>query len=174
MTPGALPTDAGRPTGGLSAIDELRACLLREYMELKDFVDFLERELKDIADFDAEKLIVNTAAKERRLVLLAALDRQREQLLGRIGVAASATGMETLLRDQPEFASTMRKVWEGILAAGAQARQLNQTNGRLIASQLAYYESRMSALVRFARPESTYGADGRPQSQAWSLANTRV
>lgn len=168
-----IPAGQDRP-GELGALDELRACLLREYMELKDFVDFLGRELKDIAGFDAEKLIGNTAAKEQRLARLAAIDRQRDALLARMGVAANASGMSTLLRDNPEFAHTMRKVWDGIIATGTQAQQLNETNGRLIASQLAYYESRMSALVRFARPESTYGADGRPQAQAWSLANTRA
>jgi flagellar biosynthesis/type III secretory pathway chaperone len=158
----------------LGALDELRACLLRQYMALKDFVDFLDRELKDIAGFDAEKLIENTAAKEQRLAVVAAIDRQRDGLLVRLGMPATAEGMNRLLRDQPEFARSMQKVWEGIVATGAHARQLNETNGRLIASQLAYYESRMSALIRAARPDATYGSDGRPQSRAWSLANTRV
>lgn len=171
--PAPFPVGQDRP-GELGAIDELRACLLREYMELKDFVDFLGRELKDIAGFDAEKLIGNTAAKEQRLARLAAIDRQRDALLTRMGVPATANGMATVLRDHPEFAHTMQKVWDGIIATGTQAQQLNETNGRLIASQLAYYESRMSALVRLARPEATYGADGRPQAQAWSLANTRA
>ncbi|MDX2218626.1 MAG: flagellar protein FlgN [Burkholderiales bacterium] len=172
-TTAPFPVGHDRP-GELGAIDELRACLLREYMELQDFVDFLERELKDIAGFDAEKLIGNTTAKEQRLARLAAIDRQRDMLLARMGIPATANGMATLLRDEPEFAQTMRKVWDGIVATGTRAQQLNETNGRLIASQLAYYESRMSALVRLARPDSTYGADGRPQTHGWTLANTRA
>ncbi len=160
----------------MEPIDQLRACLLREYMALQDFVDFLERELKDIAGFNAEKLAANTADKERRLAELDAIERQRGRLVGQLGIAAGPEEMNTVLMRHPAFAANMGKVWEGILTASERARALNETNGRLIASQLAYFEGRMTALIRFARPEScaTYGADGRTQAPIFNLANARA
>jgi flagellar biosynthesis/type III secretory pathway chaperone len=168
----ATPAEAG----AMEPIDQLRACLLREYMALQDFVDFLERELKDIAGFNADKLASNTADKERRLAELDAIERQRGRLVGLLGVARGEDEMRIVLAEHPNFAVNMSQVWEGILSASERARQLNETNGRLIASQLAYYEGRMTALIRFARPEScaTYGADGRTQSPAFSLASARA
>lgn len=158
--PAAVPRAGPEP----EKLEHFRASLIREYMELADFVSFLDRELQDIAGFDTEKLLANTEEKERRIATLAALAERRDAVLTARGYRTGAAGMTMLLRHEPAFAASMEEIWSNILRTTRLARSRNETNGRLIASQKNHYESRLATLMRLAAPQTTYGADGRPQA----------
>ena len=146
--------------------------LVEEAALLRDFLVLLEREQTALAEGNIERLLPIADEKNRCFARLAALGEARGKALAAAGLPASRQGMESWLERQAE-AIRLRREWQAFLGLADQARALNQTNGKLIASRLAHNQQALSTLMAAANQAALYGPDGqaRPPGVGRSLGS---
>ena len=146
--------------------------LVEEAAQLRGFLDLLSREQKSLADGDLERLLPLATEKNECFTRLSGLGEARGRALAAAGLAASRQGMETWLAQQPE-AGKIRRDWQEFLDLAEQARTLNETNGKLIATRLSHNRQAFSTLMSAANQAALYGPDGqaRPVGGGRSLGS---
>jgi flagella synthesis protein FlgN len=137
------------------------ATLTSEHERIAALVDLMKQEQQLLVAADADALGELTPRKVALVQELAQLSRQRHGALGAAGFIAAEAGMEPWLAARGDDAS--RAAWSQLLAATAEAKELNRVNGMLLNRQMAHNQTVLNALrTPTAAPESTlYGAKGQ-------------
>jgi len=138
-----------------------QATLPAEHERVTALVELMKQEQQMLMAADADALAELTPHKVALVQELAQLSRQRHATLGALGFDASEAGMESWVVSHAD--TETRASWPGLLAAAAEAKELNRVNGLLINRQLAHNQTVLQALrTPTAAAESTlYGAKGQ-------------
>lgn len=144
------------------------ARLGEEIARLKEFIALLQREQELLAKANTEALLALVDGKTALADTLAAFSLARENLLAQLGLPNGRAGMTAWLARAGSDKS--RQAWQELLDLAAQARSLNETNGKLIALHLQQNQQAFAALMQAANRAMTYGPDGQQQSSATGLS----
>ena len=115
------------------------APLREEFEALQAFVGLLRREQALLTEGNIEALPLLTAEKSALAGRLGQLSGDRER-------AAPTPGMEG---------------WQSLVDLAAEARALNETNGKLIALRMQHNQRALAILMAAADQDVVYGPDGQ-------------
>lgn len=146
--------------GGDTASSSLHALIAEEVARLRDFLVLLEQEQQALAAGDVERVLPLAEDKTRLFARLAALGEARGKALAADGFSADRQGMDGWMARHADRTGS-RRAWEDLLALAANARALNQTNGKLIAERLAHNQQALTTLMAAANQAALYGPDGQ-------------
>jgi len=150
-------------TGSFIAVESLSELLVRELSDLRRFCALLDEERKVLTGAQADRLPDIATEKSFLAGQLSQLETRRDALLAKDGFAKGRSGIETWLASHPN--ADVKRLWTELLKLASQARDGNETNGRLINLLLKQNQEALSVLVS-GGTESIYGADGQPRSLA--------
>lgn len=142
----------------------LSELLVTELAELKRFCVLLDEERKALTGAQADRLPDIATEKSALAARLSQLEAQRDSLLRTDGLPHGRAGMDAWLASRPN-ADADRGRWNELMKLALQARDGNDTNGRLINILLKQNQEALSVLLS-GGTESIYGADGQQRSLA--------
>lgn len=145
----------------------LAETLAREAALVRAFIACLGDEQEALKQGDVQALPAITARKSALAAQLNATEGERNVLLGQQGYAGDRDGMQAWLAANRNDRATARE-WAGLLRAAAEARELNEINGRLIAMRLQATNQALEALSQEARSSTLYGPDGQSTQRTGS------
>jgi flagella synthesis protein FlgN len=140
-----------QPIAGILA-DELAA--------LREFVALLRTEQGILVDGNADGLAALIDEKSALATRLGDYARRREAALAASKLPAGRPGMEAWLATLPADALP-RRHWQELLPLAAEARTLNELNGKLIGTRLQHNQQALAALMSATERAMTYGPDGQ-------------
>lgn len=150
----------------MTVLKDFQAALEGELAALAGFLDLLREEQQALVTGKVDGLEALAQAKLKMADRLNSLTTQREQRLVAIGLAPGRNGMGALLAAHPE-SKDLQARWSAILASAAEAKNLNEINGKLIADRLGNNQQALSILTAATHRASTvYGRDGQTQVSA--------
>lgn len=144
-----------------SALAEL---LAQELGLLHSFVTLLRHEQSLLVDGKADTLADVAEEKSGLSGQLATRATAREEELARRGYAAGRAGMDDWIKSAD--GTTSRRRWQQLLQLAADARALNETNGKLIAVHLQANQQALNTLMAAVDQAATYGPDGQQRAGA--------
>lgn len=148
----------------VQAASALAALLGEEVREVAAFVELLRQEQSLLtAAGSGDSLMPLIERKSEFVVRLKALADRREHILGTAGLGSGRAAMEAWLGTSHGTAPAA-SVWQRLLALAAEARQLNETNGKLIGIHWQHNQAALAALMSAANGATTYGPDGQQRS----------
>lgn len=145
-------------------MESLSELLAQELSDLRRFCALLEEERKVLTGAQAERLPDIAAEKSRLAGQLSQFENQRDALLTKNGLPAGRPGIEAWLAKRPN-SDIERRHWRDLIELAKQARDGNETNGRLINLLLKQNQDALSILVS-GGTESIYGSDGQQRGLA--------
>jgi flagellar biosynthesis/type III secretory pathway chaperone len=145
-------------------VGTLSELLAKELTDLRRFSALLEEERKVLTGAQADRLPDIAAEKSLLAGQLSDLESQRDALLTHDGLPKGRSGIEAWLKKRPD-ANVERRQWNELIKLAIQARDGNETNGRLINLLLKQNQDALSILVS-GGTESIYGADGQQRNLA--------
>lgn len=144
-------------------LESLPKLLLGELTELKRFCALVEEERNVLTGAQADRLPDIATTKASLAAQLSQCQIRRESFLAREGLPKGREGVETWLERQPKTDVETRRLWAELLKLAVQARDGNETNGRLIKLLLKQNQDALSVLLAGGN-ESIYGADGQSRT----------
>lgn len=139
----------------------MAALLDEETREVETFVNLLRQEQALLsAAGKGDALLPLVERKSELTARLQALSDRREQLLKAAGMGTGRAGMDAWLSAAPRNDASHGR-WPALLAQAAEARQLNQTNGKLIGMHWQHNQAALTTLMSAANRAMTYGPDGQ-------------
>lgn len=130
-----------------------------ELARLEEFVALLKEEQALLAAGDGDRLLALVESKTALANRLAALGEMREAALDRQGLGTGRAGMEAWLAKQGSPAR--QTAWQKFLALAAEARELNELNGKLIGLHMRHNQQALAALMSATDRAMVYGPDGQ-------------
>ena len=154
---------------------EFAAALRLERDAVSAFVEILQREQDALIQGADEELDFLAATKERMLKELAGFAERRNHYLASRGLTQNGKGVDAWLAQGPNTASAEQpaestSVWNDLMRLAWTARQLNQTNGAIIATRLQRTQRALEALRRAAGTVALYG----PKGQTFGIGSGRA
>lgn len=140
----------------------LALTLQDEIGKLKEFLALLQREQDLLKTGDTDALLPLIEQKNALAAALGNLAQSRETELARMALPSGRAGMEAWLANERH--APLRAAWQTLLELAAQARDLNELNGKLIGLHLAHNQQAFAALMGAANRAMTYGPDGQQQT----------
>lgn len=138
----------------------LIACLLtQELAALRSFIDLLRREQSLLESAASEGLGTLAAEKSRIALELGRMAAARDQELRGINFPAGRAGMDAWAISDAGISH--QRDWDRLLQLTAEARALNEANGKLITLHLQHNQQALTALLAAADQTATYGPDGQ-------------
>ncbi|GAB3630447.1 Flagella synthesis protein FlgN [Pandoraea terrae] len=145
----------------------LLTALAAETAAIVAFGALLAEEQQALVSGALDALPELTERKTQAVAKLAELGRERDAGL-------QALGYDTM---QPDVAAMqaadaqLARAWQALLAAAADAKHANETNGVLIRTRLTYTQQALNVLYGPAESAPLYGPDGRtaPRSSGGSV-----
>ena len=122
----------------------------------------LAEERKVLTGAEADRLADIANEKTSLATQLNRVEARRDVLLTKGGFAKGRSGTEAWLASLPQ-AETEQRQWSEVLLLAAQARDDNETNGRLISMLLKQNQDALSVLLSGGN-DSIYGTDGQQRS----------
>ncbi len=142
----------------------MAALLDEEIREIKAFVELLRQEQSLLAAGGKDDALMPLVERKTGFTTrLEALFARREQVLTAQGQGTGRAGMEAWLAAIPA-ADRSRARWEELLAMAAEARRLNETNGKLIGIHWQHNQAALTVLMSAANRAMTYGPDGQQKT----------
>jgi len=139
----------------------LLSALHNEFAAVSRFIETLQREQTALVNIDVDQLITISAEKTKQAERLEALAQARATELKAAGVEIDRAQIAAWLESQPrEIASA----WSKLIEAAKLAQQLNQTNGKLIETQLQNNQQALNTLIGASNQSAVYGADGQART----------
>ena len=133
----------------------------QELAALERFTEVLHHEQSALVNTDVEALTALSREKLKLADELNALASHRLAYLKASGLSADAAGMEAWLSDKP---AASRQHWRALIEKARAAKNLNQTNGKLLQTRLKHNQQALNALMNAADQAGTYGPDGQSRS----------
>jgi flagella synthesis protein FlgN len=143
---------------------DIAGLLSQELRALESFIALLGREQALLAAGTGEGLTALAADKSQAALELGQLAAARDQELARMHLPTGRAGMDAWTLTDAGTASQAK--WDRLLALAAEARALNESNGRVIALQLKHNQQALAVLMAAADQTATYGPDGQPRPGA--------
>lgn len=140
-------------------METLSELLVRELSDLRRFCALLEEERKVLTGAQADRLPDIAIEKSSLAGQLSQLESRRDALLIKDGFQKGRAGVEAWLTGRTN-ADVERNRWNELLKLAGQARDANETNGRLINLLLKQNQEALSVLLS-GGTDSIYGADGQ-------------
>ncbi len=134
----------------------------REFRALQSFVALLRREQTLLEQGSTESLAALAEEKLQAATELADFSASRDSKLIHSGLRPGRAGMEAWAATTA--GAGYREQWRHLLELTAEARALNETNGKLIAIRLQNNQQALSILMAAADQAVTYGPDGQQQT----------
>lgn len=135
------------------------ARLGEELAKVREFITLLKREQELLARADTDSLLPLVATKSDLSLQLADLSKSRESALQQRQLPAGRAGID-LWFDQGGTPAD-RHNWQQLLELAAQARALNETNGKLINLHMQHNQQAFNVLMVAANRAMIYGPDGQ-------------
>jgi flagella synthesis protein FlgN len=144
---------------------DVRGLLADEVAGVREFVALLEQEQSMLAGrIDIEALTGLVQQKNDISQRLGQLTASREKLIAPAAVGHKGReAMEAWLSTQ-QPADPAHALWAELLSLAAEARRLNETNGKLINLHLQHNQQALALLMNAANHAVTYGADGQQRT----------
>ena len=143
--------------------DALAGTVANELATLRTFVALLGHERDSLSKGEAESLAALAVEKSAMATELTRLAASRDTELGRMGLPSGRAGMDAWLITRP---GKNQAAWNELLGLAAEARTLNETNGKLIQLHLQNNQQALSVLMAAVDQAVTYGPDGQQKSGA--------
>jgi flagellar biosynthesis/type III secretory pathway chaperone len=156
-----MPSDVSPSSENAASIAAFVAALRDEHLTLISFTNLLQAEQDALVVGDADKVAAMAADKAARIATLAHFNEQRNLHLNRLGLGATAQGMQAWLDRHPGVNKEAANAWRQLLAQAEAARQLNHDSGVLIENKLQQSRIKLAALQTTGASDSVYHADGR-------------
>jgi flagella synthesis protein FlgN len=122
----------------------------------------LQSEQTFLVQSDVEGLIELTAHKWAQVEQLKTHEQQRARYLSALGLGEGESAMKAWLsKTSAAERPTVEALWRDLLNLAAEARSLNEINGKLITLRLAHNQAALSALHLSGRAQNVYGPDGQ-------------
>jgi flagella synthesis protein FlgN len=122
----------------------------------------LKSEQACLVKSDVDSLLELAPLKSERVDRLQELEQQRSTYLDSIGRGTGQTAMTDWLASQPgAVGAELAQLWDELMLLAAEARALNDINGKLITTRLAHNQAALSALQLSTRVHNIYGPDGQ-------------
>jgi len=137
--------------------------LKRELAAFREFHQILSAEHKSLLDGEADALVGLAQRKNERVIELAQLAEARNRYLTAMVGSTNQLGMEAWL-DSHDPADKHRagQLWRELIDLARVTKELNQSNGQLIHTQLAHNQQALNVLLGAnAGTTNLYGADGQ-------------
>lgn len=151
------------PTADHSALRQrLQTLLVAETQQVRDFIVVLEQERQILSERDVEPLFALSEQKNHYARILQQAADTRTALLAQAGLKHDKAGIETLLGAQDNPA------WLNYLNAVNAARQLNQSNGKLLTERLSHNHQALAILMAHSDQPTVYGPDGSARTRPGS------
>lgn len=158
------------PTG--NRIREVHALLARgleeELLLLQKFIDLLQREQQALTGGDIQLMLSLGDEKSRLATQLSLSAERRSSQLATVGFSSDRAGVESWLDQMTQVTpqsssptSSIHEQWSELLTLAAQARNLNETNGRLIGMHLQHNQQALNTLLSATHQAMLYGPDGQ-------------
>lgn len=143
----------------------------REFRALQSFVALLRREQSLLEEGSTESLAALAEEKLQAANELAEFSTSRDKKLVHSGLKSGRAGMDAWAAS-PAGAG-YREQWRHLLELTAEARALNETNGKLINLRMQHNQQALNILLAAADQAVTYGPDGqqRPGGSGRSLGS---
>jgi flagella synthesis protein FlgN len=137
----------------------MAALLDEESRELRAFIKLLQQEQALLTAGDTgESLMPLAQSKAEFTTRLESLSARREQLLVQRGKGTGRAGMEAWVSEGS--GAPLKPRWQDWLVTAAEARTLNELNGKLIRMHLQHNQDALTVLMSAANRASVYGPDG--------------
>jgi flagella synthesis protein FlgN len=136
--------------------------LSRELQAVHSFILLLRREQSLLAEGASEALSALAEEKARAAGQLNGLAESRETQLAALKLPAGRAGMEAWAGSAD--GAPYRANWHQLLQLAAEARALNEGNGKLIALHLQHYQQGLTVLMAALDQAATYGPDGQQRT----------
>lgn len=141
-----------------ASISALLACLEKEAHLMSEFLHILQDEAKVLEEGASETALADSTARKNttsdKLIEVAA---ERNSLLSTLGFEADGPGLTEAASQHPGLAAAR----QALLDITAQARELNEANGRIIEVFLDHNQRTLDTLRRLAGVGDIYDASGR-------------
>jgi flagella synthesis protein FlgN len=143
---------------------ELIGLLQREHSAARAFTELLNQEREALVAGAVDRLAALADIKAGAARDIAAITSQRQRQVERLGCEASAPSISRFLESHPDCA--VHAAWHELVEAATEARELNRTNGLMIATWLQHNQSALAALRSGAAGDTLYGATGESLTSA--------
>lgn len=139
--------------------DLVASLLTQELGALRTFIDLLRREQSLLESAASEGLAALATEKSRIATELGKLAAARDEKLRGINLPSGRAGMDAWVISA--LGRPYQRTWDDLLQLTAEARALNEANGKLIALHLQHNQQALTALLAAADQTATYGPDGQ-------------
>jgi len=144
-------------TPGTAEIQRIALLIEAEAIQLRVFLDHLQREEALLVKGDTEGLLALTTAKTERYRQLQRLHDDRALLLGRLGLPNKDESIRKVCAQLPRVLAR----WDEVIELARQARTRNELNGKLINERMQHNQAALSVLLSAANHPQLYDADGQ-------------
>lgn len=127
-------------------------------------LQILKQEQARLVEADIDGLTALTEEKARIVARMSELARSRHSALAAAGFAAAEEGMQEWLRG-PDATAAIGKCWKELLALAQSGKEVNRTNGLLIARHMTRNQTALTVLQGSAHGGTFYGPDGQATSK---------
>jgi flagella synthesis protein FlgN len=142
--------------------DTLAGLIGQELQSVRVFVALLGREQVLLGQGAVEPLSALATEKSTLVASLTRLAAARDAELTRLGLPAGRVGMAAWGGGKAD--TSCQADWSQVLALAAEARTLNETNGKLIGLHMQNNQQALSVLMAAADQAVTYGPDGQQKT----------
>jgi len=129
---------------------------------VRAFVALLKLEQEMLVAGQVDALLGLVEQKSALATRLGDCSARRESALAQLALPPGRAGMEAWLQTEAPAAAS-RKQWNELLPLAAEAKTLNELNGKLIGTRLQHNQQALTALLGAAEQAMTYGPDGHTQ-----------
>ena len=132
-----------------------------EFSLINTLIELMKQEQRLLVAADTDGLTAVTAQKSQLVAQMAALSKTRHDQLAQAGFAAEDASMAGWLEQHGDKDGA--SLWQDLLAATRQAKELNRVNGMLISKQLNNTHTLLNAMrtPAGAADPGVYGPSGQ-------------
>jgi flagellar biosynthesis protein FlgN len=124
--------------------------------------EILQSEQACLVNSDIDGLLQLTSVKSEKVDALVTLAQRRVDHLEAAGLSSGQDGMADWLAACSEVQrAELTQLWQELVRFAADARSLNDINGKLITTRLSHNQEAQAALHLSARAQNIYGPDGQ-------------
>lgn len=136
-----------------------------EHKAATQLLQVLKREQTQLVEADIDGLAALTEEKAKLVATMSDLARRRHDALTAAGFGATEDGMQAWLTS-PAATAASGKSWKELLTLAQAGKDLNRTNGLLIARHMTHNQTALNVLQGGAQGGSLYGRDGQTTNQS--------
>lgn len=141
-----------------ASLTALLACLEKEARLMKSFLQVLQEEAQVLEEGASEDQLAETTSRKNTLAdEIVEAAAQRNGFLTKLGFETDGPGLNAACAQHPELVPAR----QALLDITAQARELNEANGRIIDVFLEHNQRTLETLRRLAGVGDIYDASGR-------------